>query len=46
MAWWNINFGLVDPREKKQLTEGLLRYCELDKLDMVEIYRKLVDLTK
>lgn len=46
MAWWNINFGLVDPREKDQLTEALLRYCELDTLAMVEIYQKLVDLIK
>jgi hypothetical protein len=44
MTWWNINFGLVDLREKEQLTEALLRYCELDTLDVVEIYRKLVDL--
>jgi hypothetical protein len=34
----------VDPREKEQLAEALLPYCELDTLDMVEIYRKLVDL--
>lgn len=44
MAWWNINFGQVDPQEKEQLTEALLRYCELDTLAMMEIYRKLVDL--
>ncbi len=46
MAWWNMTFGLADPREKEQLTESLLRYCELDTLAMVEIYRKLVDFIK
>jgi len=46
MAWWNMIFGQVDQREKEQLTEALLRYCELDTLAMVEIYRKLVELIK
>lgn len=46
MAWWNMTFGQVDQREKELLTEALLRYCELDTLAMVEIYRKLVDLIK
>ena len=46
MAWWNMTFGQVDQREKEQLTEALLRYCELDTLAMVEIYRKLVELIK
>ena len=46
MAWWNMTFGQVDQREKEQLTEALLRYCELDTLAMVEIYRKLDDLSK
>jgi len=44
MAWWNMTFGQVDQREKEQLTEALLRYCELDTLAMVEIYRKLNEL--
>ena len=44
MAWWNMTFGQVDQREKEQLTEALLRYCELDTLAMVKIYRKLVEL--
>jgi hypothetical protein len=46
MAWWNMTFGQVDQREKELLTEALLRYCELDTLAMVEIYRNLVDLSK
>ena len=46
MAWWNMTFGQVDQREKEQLTEALLHYCELDTLDMVEIYRKLNELIK
>jgi hypothetical protein len=46
MAWWNMTFGHVDQREKEQLTEALFRYCELDTLAMVEIYRKLNELIK
>ena len=46
MAWWNMTFGQVDQREKEQLTEALFRYCELDTLAMVEIYRKLNELIK
>lgn len=46
MAWWNMTFGQVDQREKEQLTEALLSYCELDTLAMVEIYRKLNELIK
>ena len=46
MAWWNMTFGQVDQREKEQLTEALLHYCELDTLAMVEIYRKLNELIK
>jgi hypothetical protein len=46
MAWWNITFGLADPREKEQLSEALLRYCEFDTLAMLEIYRKLIELIK
>ena len=41
-----MTFGQVDQPEKEQLTEALLRYCELDTLAMVEIYRKLFDLCK
>ena len=41
MAWWNMTFGQVDQREKEQLTEALLRYCELDTLAMVEIFKKI-----
>ena len=46
MAWWNMTFGQVNQRENEHLTEALLRYCELDTLAMVEIYRKLVELSK
>jgi len=46
LAWWNMSFEKVDQREKERLTEALLRYCELDTLAMVDIYRKLVNLIK
>jgi hypothetical protein len=46
MAWWNMTFGQVDQREKEQLTEALLRYCELDTLAMVEIYQKFLEIIK
>ena len=46
MAWWNMTFSQMDQREKEQLTEALLRSCELDTLAMVEIYRKLIELIK
>jgi len=44
MAWWKMTFAQVDQQEKEQLTAALLRYCELDTLAMVEIYRKFNNL--
>lgn len=41
MAWWNMTFGKIDQLEKEQLTEALLRYCELDTLAMVEIFKRI-----
>lgn len=40
-AWWNIAFGQVSAEQEGELAEALLRYCELDTLAMVEIYRQL-----
>ncbi len=40
MAWWNMTFGEVAQEEKTRLLEALDKYCELDTLAMVEIYRK------
>lgn len=44
MAWWNITFGGINEEEKESFIEGLEKYCELDTLAMVEIYRKLQSL--
>ncbi len=41
MAWWRMNFDPPDEDEIARLRESLLRYCELDTLAMVEIFRKL-----
>lgn len=41
MAWWKIAFEEVTKEEKDHLLEGLDKYCELDTLAMVEIYKKL-----
>ena len=41
MAWWNITFGNIDFGKKSELLNGLDKYCELDTLAMVEIFRKL-----
>jgi hypothetical protein len=40
ITWWNITFGDLTDHEKKVLIEGLEKYCELDTLAMVEIYKK------
>ncbi len=41
VAWWNIQFGQLSEEEKNSLSEALLRYCELDTLAMVEIFKVL-----
>lgn len=41
MAWWSITFENLDLGEKSELINGLDKYCELDTLAMVEIFRKL-----
>jgi hypothetical protein len=42
MAWWKIQHTDIDPAEKDQLVRDLLRYCDLDTLAMVEIYRRFL----
>ena len=42
MAWWNMTFGNMDEEEKSTLIESLDKYCELDTLAMVEIYKKIL----
>jgi hypothetical protein len=39
ITWWNLCFGSLQEDERKKNTEALLRYCEMDSLAMVEIYR-------
>ena len=39
MAWWNIVFGNLDQSEKEQIVERLEKYCELDTLAMVNIFK-------
>jgi hypothetical protein len=41
MAWWIITFGNLMENEKEILVGNLEKYCELDTLAMVEIYRKI-----
>ena len=41
-VWWNIMFGNLVEQEKAILIEELKKYCELDTLAMVQIYRKLL----
>lgn len=40
MAWWNITFGGVNEEEQDRLLSALEKYCELDTLAMVRIYKK------
>jgi hypothetical protein len=42
IAWWEMINSPNDSEAKKQITiDALLKYCELDTLAMVEIWRKL-----
>ena len=41
MAWWKMTFENIAQEEKDHLLESLDKYCELDTLAMVEIYKKL-----
>lgn len=40
-AWWNICFGNLDGAQQAAMLAELERYCALDTLAMVEIYKKL-----
>jgi CRISPR/Cas system-associated exonuclease Cas4 (RecB family) len=40
-AWGKTIFDNVSPDEKEKVRNDLLKYCELDTLAMVEIFRKL-----
>ena len=42
MAWWKMQHTDIGPAEKEQLVRDLLRYCALDTLAMVEIYRRFL----
>ena len=44
-GWKRMIFESNDETEKAQLSEDLLKYCALDTLAMVEIYKKLQKLT-
>jgi hypothetical protein len=43
--WGRMVFELNDETEKEMIRQQLLEYCKLDTLAMVEIYRKIKDLT-
>ena len=38
-AWARMQFCEMSPEERRAISEGLLRYCELDTLAMVMIYQ-------
>lgn len=40
MVWWNLTFGDLPEAEKQTLVEQLEKYCALDTLAMVELYKK------
>jgi len=40
-AWKKMMFEIEDPREKIQMQEDLLQYCQLDTLAMVKIFEAL-----
>jgi hypothetical protein len=39
LVWWNLCFGSLQERPGEKEIEALLRYCELDTLAMVELYK-------
>jgi hypothetical protein len=39
--WWEMVDGKITNKEKLKIKQDLLKYCELDTLAMVEIWRKL-----
>ena len=43
-AWWELVRGGASGERKEEITKDLLKYCELDTLAMVEIWRMLVHL--
>jgi len=46
ITWWNICFGNLEQQEKLRLSEALRRYCELDTLAMVELFKVFRDFIK
>lgn len=43
-AWWSIMFGQLDDIEKSRLSDSLRRYCEMDTLAMVELFKVFISL--
>jgi len=43
LSWWEMTHGRLSLEEKKRIKENLLKYCELDTLAMVEIWKKLIN---
>ena len=46
ITWWSICFGNLEQQEKLRLSEALRRYCELDTLAMVELFKVFRDFIK
>ncbi|MFZ3069685.1 MAG: DUF2779 domain-containing protein, partial [Anaerolineaceae bacterium] len=44
--WWRMVYGGTAAPEKENITSCLLKYCEMDSLAMVEIYRRLVEISQ
>jgi len=40
-VWEKIIFGNLEVEEKQKIRKNLLKYCKLDTLAMVEIFKKL-----
>ncbi|MGB8251771.1 MAG: DUF2779 domain-containing protein, partial [Anaerolineaceae bacterium] len=46
IIWWKLCYVNLEQEEKLRLTEALRRYCELDTLAMVELFKVFRDLIK
>ena len=46
VAWWKMTRENLTDKEKERIKNNLFKYCELDTLAMVEIWKKLVDINK
>lgn len=43
LSWYKMNFETDSEEEKNKIKEAMLKYCELDTLAMVKIFKKLND---